>query len=76
MANEPEAEVVKAIQLELDEFGKRNAQQFHIVRELELCMRSCKTPEVGLLHSEAMRKAAAELVREENTLNNKVTRGC
>jgi len=72
MSAKPEEEAVKEFQLKLEVFGKRNLPRFRLIEDLELGMRMCKTPELQLMHKDAMRKAAAELHTEERRFNDQM----
>ncbi len=72
MSAKPEDEAVKEFQLKLEVFGKRNLPRLRLIEDLELGMLTCKTPEVQLLHKDAMRNAVAELYSEEKKFNDKM----
>lgn len=67
-------EEIKAFQLELTTFGKRNTRTFHILEDLTLSCELCKTPEVRQSITEMTRRYFDELRREEATLNKSIER--
>ena len=72
MGYEPEDEAVKKAKAQLEAFGKRNQQRFRIIGDLNLCMRTCTTPEVRLTLTEATRRAIAEIEKEKASLDSKL----
>ena len=67
-----EDEEIKAFQLELGTFGKRNTQRFRIMDDLTLSCDLCKTPEARQSITEMTRRYFDELMREQNMLNKRL----
>lgn len=67
-----EEEELQMFQLELKTFGKRNTPRFRLLDDLSLTLDTAKTPEVKLNLQEMARRAAAEIVREQDTLNKRI----
>ena len=65
-------EEIKAFQLELNTFGKRNTQRFRILEDLTLSCELCKTPEARQSITEMTRRYFDELRREEASLNKRI----
>lgn len=67
-----EEEQIQRFQLELKTFGKRNTPRFRLLDDLSLTIDTAKTPEVRANLQEMTRRAIAEMMREENTLNKRL----
>ena len=72
MGDNPEDEVVKKFELELETFGKRNKPRFTLIGDVSLCMRTCKTAEVELSLREMMKRAVAEMHKDMLTTEKRL----
>lgn len=67
-----EEEQVQMFQLELKTFGKRNTRRFRLLDDLSLTLDMAKTPDLRNNLQEMSRRAIAEMMKEENTLNKRI----
>ena len=65
-------EEIKAFQLELNTFGKRNTQRFRILEDLTLSCELCKTPEAQAVDHRNDPPLLRRAAREEASLNKRI----
>lgn len=72
MGDNPEDEIVKKFELELEIFGKKNKPRLKLMEDISLCIGTCKTPQVETSLREMMQKTLAEMQKEMLTTEKRL----